>query len=95
MIGILNKTISKLFGSKSDKDVKDLSSVVDRTNEQTKKITSLDSDALRNKTAGFKKHLADALSETHEKINELQKKQKTTTHFPLKKRKIYTTRSTG
>ena len=64
--------ISKIFGSKSDRDVKSLRPIVDRINEEYQKLSNLSHDELRDKTTNFKARIQDSLSEINNKIIEIK-----------------------
>ena len=57
------KFISKLVGSKSDRDLKLLQPFVDAINSHTNTVAALSNDGLREKTAGFKKAIETATAE--------------------------------
>ena len=57
------KFISKLVGSKSDRDLKLLQPFVDAINSHTDAVAALSNDGLREKTAGFKKAVETATAE--------------------------------
>ena len=57
------KFISKLVGSKSDRDLKLLQPFVDAVNSHTDAVAALSNDGLRVKTAGFKKAIETATAE--------------------------------
>ena len=57
------KFISKLVGSKSDRDLKLLQPFVDAINSHTDAVAALSNDGLRVKTAGFKKAIETATAE--------------------------------
>lgn len=54
--------ISKLFGSKSDRDVKSILPVVEKVKAEFAKLGSLSNDELRAKTIGFKETIAAGLA---------------------------------
>lgn len=66
------KFLAKIFGSKSERDIKAIQPIVGQINEEYAKLDSLSNDELRNKTGQFKETIALALSETDQKINELK-----------------------
>ncbi len=72
MLGFINKSITKVFGSKSDRDVKVLRPVVEEINREYAALAGLSHDELRNKTVEFKKIIADGLAETDKKISDLK-----------------------
>ena len=51
MAGIFSKGIAKIFGTKSDKDIKAVMPYVEKTNEIFAQLSSISNDDLRNKTA--------------------------------------------
>ena len=55
------KFITKMFGSKSEKDVKKLMPIVDAVHVAEKGVTGLSNDELRNKTAEFKQIIGDKI----------------------------------
>ena len=73
MIGILNKTITKIFGSKSDKDLKEILPQVTRIKEEFAKLANISNDELRAKTQEFKNRISDHLKVTSEEISALEK----------------------
>lgn len=54
--------ISKLFGSKSDRDVKSILPIVEKVKAEFAKLGSLTNDELRAKTIGFKETIAAGLA---------------------------------
>ena len=54
--------ISKLFGSKSDRDVKSILPIVEKVKAEFAKLGSLSNDELRAKTVGFKAAIAEGLA---------------------------------
>ena len=70
MLNILNK----FFGSKSERDRKELSPVIDKVNAEYVKLESLTNDELRAKTTYFKERIAEHLKSIETEINELEQK---------------------
>ncbi|WP_113663665.1 preprotein translocase subunit SecA [Pedobacter nanyangensis] len=68
MLGFL----AKIFGSKSERDIKALQPIVAQINEEYAKLSSLSNDEIRNKTIEFKAVIASALASIDEKINGLR-----------------------
>jgi preprotein translocase subunit SecA len=68
MLGFL----AKIFGSKSERDIKILQPIVTRINEEYSKLSALSNDELRNKTTYFKETITKALAEIDEKISSLK-----------------------
>src|SRR5687768_12524995 len=68
MLGFL----TKIFGSKSERDIKLIQPVVAQINEEYAKLAALSNDELRNKTVHFKSVIAEGLAEIDEKISSLR-----------------------
>ncbi|TCC93347.1 preprotein translocase subunit SecA [Pedobacter frigiditerrae] len=68
MLGFL----AKIFGSKSERDIKALQPLVQQINEEYAKLSSLSNDDLRQKTTEFKATIADALSDIDTKIADIK-----------------------
>jgi preprotein translocase subunit SecA len=68
MLGFL----TKVFGSKSERDIKVIQPLVIKINEEYAKLSALSNDELRNKTVYFKDVIAKSLAEIDEKINALK-----------------------
>ena len=68
MLGFL----TKVFGSKSDRDIKVIQPLVIKINEEYAKLSALSNDELRNKTVYFKDVIAKSLGEIDNKISGLK-----------------------
>lgn len=68
MLGFL----AKIFGSKSERDIKALQPIVAQINEEYAKLSSLTNDELRNKTSAFKETIASSLANIDTKIDDLK-----------------------
>lgn len=77
MIGSLGKVFGKIFGSKSDRDIKELSPIVAEVAAEYSKLSSLSNDDLREKSFGFRRHIQEALSELTAEIDGLKAKAET------------------
>ena len=64
--------ISKLFGTKSEKDVKALLPIVDAVLKAEKELTQLSNDELRAKTIEFKKIISDAVATEQSEISSIK-----------------------
>ena len=73
MAGFLN-ILGKLFGNKYDKDVKEITPVVEEINKQCENLTSLTNDELRNKTLDLKKQINDFVAGERKEIEQLKEK---------------------
>src|ERR1017187_1117165 len=74
MLSSITKSISSLFGTKSDRDVKEIQPIVDEILEMHKQIEKLSNDGLRAKTAEFKKRIADGIAKEEEEMKLLRSK---------------------
>jgi len=68
MLGFL----SKVFGSKSARDIKHIQPLVEKIKVEYAKLGSITNDELRQKTISFKERIAEYLKDTDQKINELK-----------------------
>jgi len=64
--------LSKIFGSKSDRDIKHIQPLVDKIKEEYAKLQSLSHDELRAKTTDFKRRIAEYLTSVDKEINDLK-----------------------
>jgi preprotein translocase subunit SecA len=71
MFSILSKTVTKIFGTKSDRDIKVILPIVDKIKEAYAQLHEISDDALRGKTSEFKQRIAEFLSEIDTQITEL------------------------
>lgn len=67
------KFITKLFGNKSDRDLKDLSPLKDAVLEASAGITGLSNDALRAKTDSFKAYILEQAKSIEDEIAALRR----------------------
>lgn len=70
MLAILNK----LFGSKSDRDIKTIQPIVEKTKEEYAKLSALSNDELRQKTIDFKARIAEFLAPIDQQIADVRLK---------------------
>ncbi|RMG83875.1 MAG: preprotein translocase subunit SecA [Bacteroidetes bacterium] len=73
-MGVVNKLFKSLFGDKNQKDIQKILPVVEEINREFEKLKTLSNDELRQKTAEFKKIIADSTKEIVAQISSLQKK---------------------
>jgi len=66
------KFVQKLFGSKNEKDVKDLLPIVDQINEEYAKLASLSDEELQAKTAEFRGRIKEAIGAIEEEMTHLR-----------------------
>lgn len=64
--------LSKIFGTKSDRDIKHIQPLVTKIKEEYAKLESLTNDELRSKTADFKRRIAEFLADIDKEIAALK-----------------------
>ena len=55
--------LSKIFGNKYDKDIKQITPIVEEINKEYENLANLTHDELRKKTIAFKQQINDFISE--------------------------------
>ena len=74
MLDIFTRSISKLFGTKSDRDLKEIQPIADRAIAEFPKLANLTNDQLRGKTAEFKKRITDHSAKEQGQIDIIKKR---------------------
>ena len=74
MLEVVNSLLKKFFGSKSDRDLKDLVPYVQKVNDAYKHLSNLSHDELRSKTHSFREKIQSHISSIEEELVELNKK---------------------
>ncbi len=64
--------LTKIFGTKSDKDIKEVTPIVNKIHEAYKSITTLSNDQLRAKSAELRKRVQDHVAAETNQINEIK-----------------------
>ncbi len=93
MLGSVTKTLKKLFGDKSEKDVKAAKPLVDKTKEFYEQFDSLTHDQLRAKTSELKAKITAATNELEKEKAALQKQVDDDPDMEIEKRKHSLSRS--
>ncbi len=81
--------ISKIFGSKSDRDIKAIRPIVDKINEEYNKLSGISNDELRGRTLNFKHRIQESLSEINGKIIEIKSNVEQNQQMPLAEKTAY------
>lgn len=89
MIDFVNNVLKKVFGNKSERDIKEVTPIVEEIKAEYAKLSSLSNDELRAKTQEFKKFINEYGSEIQSQINELKEKSNDDSIDPLQKEEIY------
>ena len=71
MISFISKSVTKIFGTKSERDIKALMPIVESIKKEYASLASLSDDDLRGKTAEFKSRIAAFLHDIDSKITSL------------------------
>jgi preprotein translocase subunit SecA len=74
MINSIFNVVTKIFGSKSERDLKTITPYVALINQAYAQLTSLSDDELRNQTAVFKQRIAEYLSDIDTEMSALKLK---------------------
>jgi preprotein translocase subunit SecA len=72
MIGSIFKGLTKIFGSKSDRDLKEIYPLVSKINEQFSKLSSISDQELRYESTRLKEVIATALQSIDDEITKLK-----------------------
>jgi len=88
MAGLLT-ILGKLFGNKYEKDIKGITPLVDKINEEFSKLSALSNNELREKTAKFKKQISDFINEDKSKIKTLKEKSNLSETTTEEKEELY------
>ena len=89
MLDILSKGIRKLFGDKSERDIKDLEPKVAEINKIYEELKSLSHNDLRAKSQELREHVRQAVSEFTEKIEALRAEAKTVNENPGRQEELF------
>ncbi|RYF90307.1 MAG: hypothetical protein EOO00_09115, partial [Chitinophagaceae bacterium] len=68
MLGFL----TKVFGSKSERDIKSIRPVIELINQEYQKLSALTNDQLRARTGELKQRIADHLTDIDARISVLK-----------------------
>src|SRR4051812_13017317 len=62
------KLIAKIFGSKSEKDIKRMTPLVEQTKQEGEKLVSISNDELRNKTLEIQEYINTKLKSIDDEL---------------------------
>jgi len=74
MFDILTKGVAKVFGTKADRDLKELTPYVGKINAEYDKLRGISDDELRASTEDLKKVIAERLKTIDDQISELKQR---------------------
>src|ERR1035437_5596548 len=72
MLDFITKKISKIFGTKSDRDLKEIQPILDSILAEFPKLANISNDELRAKTLEFKKRIAEFSSKERNQVTEVR-----------------------
>ena len=73
-MALVTNILGKLFGSKSDRDIKITTPIVERIKEEYKHILTLSNDELRNETDKLRQIIQERIQSEEDEIAELKEK---------------------
>src|SRR4051812_47027092 len=73
-MGFFDNIVKSIFGSKSDREYKEMQPLVAEINTEYEKLKSLSNDELRNKTLEFRKRIGEHVSTIDAEIASLKEK---------------------
>src|SRR5437762_1976247 len=83
-MGFFDTIVKSVFGSKSDRDYKEMQPIVEQINAEYEKLKSLSHDELRNKTVEFRQRIAQHLADVNAEIAALKEKAESEEDLQLK-----------
>lgn len=89
MLDFINKAINKIFGTKSDKDIKEAMPYVEKVLAVYPTLANLSHDELRGKTQEFKNRIAEGLKDIDGQVADLRERAKSPEMDPDDKEAIY------
>lgn len=89
MLNLLTKAIAAVFGTKSEKDLKELYPYVTRINDAWHKLTNISNDQLRNRTIELKDFIQSGLKSIDQQINDLKSKIETSPDISVTEKEGY------
>ena len=72
MLDFLTKSVSKLFGNKSERDIRDIQPIIEKIHKASESISQLSHDGLRSKTIEFKQRIQQAIEAENSQMQELR-----------------------
>src|ERR1041385_8191172 len=83
-MGFLDNLVKSVFGSKSDRDYKEMQPIVAQINAEYEKLKGLSNDELRHKTTEFRQRIAEHLSSIDSEMAVLRENAETEEDLQLK-----------
>lgn len=73
-MSIINTILGKFLGNKSERDIKEVSPIVEQIKKEFEKLQGISNDDLRNKTTDLRVQIKDYIKPVQEQIDDLKKK---------------------
>lgn len=83
MFDVITRSVAKVFGTKADRDLKELTPYVGKINAEYEKLREISDDELRASTAELKAVIAERLKDIDDQISELQRTVKENTDLDI------------
>lgn len=71
-MAFVNKILGKFLGNKSDRDIREITPIVEQIRKEYQRITQLSNDELRDESARLKQIIADRIQPENDEINSLK-----------------------
>jgi len=71
-MSIVDKILSRLFGDKSERDIREVQHLIDKINIETERVIKLSNDQLRDETETIKKIIHDYVKEERSEVNSIK-----------------------
>ena len=88
-MSLINNVLTKFFGNKSDRDIKEVTPFVEKIKEQYELVVKFSHDELRAKTQQIKLDIQEYIKEETDKIKSLKEKAESDEIDIFEKEKIY------
>ncbi len=88
-MSILNSILTTIFGSKAQKDMKEIQPIVDQINQIYPSFASLSNDQLREKTANLRSQIQESFADLQKQIDDLRTHAEQPDLSPSEKDKAY------
>ncbi len=88
-MSLINNVLTKFFGNKSDRDIKEVTPILEKIKAEYEKIVNLSNDDLRQRTEDVKQEIQDYIKEETEKIKSLKANAENDDVDIFEKEKIY------
>ncbi len=88
-MGVFDGVVKKIFGSKSDRDIKEVSPVVEKVKAVYEDIVKLSNDDLREATDEIRSYVRGSIKEDEAKLNELKEQAESDELTVAEKEKAY------